>query len=80
MATITGTYKTFNQIGKREDIEDIIYDVSPTLTPFTSSIGSSAASATLHQWQQDSLAAVGTNAAVEGADAGNSSIDQTVLY
>lgn len=79
MATITGTYKTFNQIGKREDIEDIIYDVSPTLTPFTSSIGSSAASATLHQWQQDSLAAVGTNAAVEGADAGDSSIDQTEL-
>lgn len=79
MANVTGTYKTYDQVGKKEDVEDIIYDISPTLTPFTSSIGSSSASATLHQWQEDELAAVGTNAAVEGADAGNSSVDTTTL-
>jgi len=79
MANVTGTYKTFDQVGKREDVEDIIYDISPTLTPFTSSIGSSTASATLHQWQQDELAAVGTNAKVEGASAGNSSVDTTEM-
>ena len=38
MATIAGTYKTYNQVGKREDIEDIIYDVSPIMTPFTSAV------------------------------------------
>lgn len=79
MANVTGTYQTYNQIGKREDIEDIIYDITPTMTPFTSSIGSSTAIATLHQWQQDSLAAVASNKALEGADAGTSSIDQTEL-
>lgn len=80
MATnVTGTYKSYDQVGKKEDVEDIIYDISPTLTPFTSSIGSSAASATLHQWQEDSLAAVGANAAVEGADAGTSSVDTTTM-
>jgi hypothetical protein len=44
-----------------------------------SSIGSSTAAATLHQWLQDELAAVATNASVEGADAGaGSTITQTV--
>jgi hypothetical protein len=76
---VSGTYKTYDQVGKKEDVEDIIYDISPTETPFLSSIGSGTATATLHQWQQDSLAAVATNAAVEGADAGTSSVDETVL-
>ena len=79
MANITGTYKTYDQVGKKEDIEDIIYDISPTLTPFTSSIGTSTASAVLHQWQEDELAAVGTNAVAEGADAGTASADTTTL-
>lgn len=73
MPTVSGTLKTFDQVGKREDVEDIIYDISPTTTPMLSSIGTSTASATLHQWLQDELAAVGTNAAVEGADAGTAS-------
>ena len=76
---VQGTYKTYDQVGKREDVEDIIYDISPTDTPFLSSIGSGTANATLHQWQQDSLAAVGSNAAVEGADAGTASADPTVM-
>lgn len=79
MPTVSGTLKTFDQVGKREDVEDIIYDISPTTTPMLSSIGSSTAAATLHQWLQDELAAVGTNASVEGADAGTAStITQTV--
>ena len=79
MPTVSGTLKTFDQVGKREDVEDIIYDISPTTTPMLSSIGSSTAAATLHQWLQDELAAVATNASVEGADAGaGSTITQTV--
>lgn len=79
MPVVANTLKTYDQVGKKEDIEDIIYDISPTLTPFTSSIGSSTASATLHQWQQSELAAVGTNAAVEGADAGAASNNTTTM-
>lgn len=79
MANVTGTYKSYDQVGKKEDIEDIIYDISPTLTPFTSSIGTSTASAVLHQWQEDELAAVGSNAVAEGADAGTASADTTTL-
>jgi hypothetical protein len=73
MPTVTGTLKTFDQVGKKLDFEDAIYDISPTATPFLSSIGSSTATATLHQWMQDSLAAVGSNILVEGANAGAAS-------
>ena len=79
MPVVANTLKTYNQVGKKEDIEDIIYDISPTLSPFTSSIGSSSASATLHQWQQSELSSVGTNAAVEGADAGAASNNVTTM-
>jgi hypothetical protein len=73
MPTVSGTLKTFDQVGKREDVEDIVYDISPTDTPMLTSIGTSTAGATLHQWLQDSLAPVATNANVEGADAGTAS-------
>jgi hypothetical protein len=73
MPTVANTLKTFDQVGKREDFESVIYDITPTQTPFLSSIGSSTAEATLHQWMQDSLAVVGSNILVEGADAGAAS-------
>ena len=73
MPTVANTLKTYDQVGKREDFESVIYDITPTQTPFLSSIGSSTAEATLHQWMQDSLAVVGSNILVEGADAGAAS-------
>ena len=73
MPTVTGTLSSFDQVGKREDVEDIIYQIDPTECPMLTSIGTSTASNTLHQWLQDSLAAVGKNANVEGADAGTAS-------
>jgi hypothetical protein len=79
MPVVAGTLKTFDQVGLKSDIESIIYDISPTLTPFTSSIGTGTATATLHQWQQSELAAVGSNAAVEGADAGAASMNTTTM-
>jgi len=30
MAVPTGTFQTFQSIGNREDLSDIIYDISPT--------------------------------------------------
>jgi hypothetical protein len=53
----------------REDLSDVIYNISPTDTPFMSSIGKNKATATYHEWQTDSLAAAALGGAVEGADA-----------
>jgi hypothetical protein len=79
MATITGVAKTYDLVGKKESVEDIIYDISPTDTPFLSSIGTSKANATLHQWQQDKLDSPAANKAVEGAVAGTAAATDTAL-
>jgi len=63
------TYQTYTAIGMREDLSDVIYNISPTSTPFMSSIGKTKATATYHEWQTDSLAAAALGGAVEGADA-----------
>lgn len=63
------TYQTYTAIGQREDLSDVIYDISPTDTPLMSSIGKGKATATYHEWQTDSLAAAALGGAVEGADA-----------
>jgi len=63
------TYQTYTAIGMREDLSDVIYDISPTDTPFMSSIGKTKATATYHEWQTDALAAAALGGAVEGADA-----------
>lgn len=63
------TYQTYTAIGMREDLSDVIYDISPTDTPLMSSIGKTKATATYHEWQTDALAAAALGGAVEGADA-----------
>jgi Family of unknown function (DUF5309) len=73
------TFTAHTAIGQREDLTDIIYDISPTETPFMSSIGKTKATAVYHEWQTDSLAAATTaNAAVEGADATSATLAPTV--
>jgi len=72
-------YNAHDAIGQREDLTDVIYNISPTETPFMSSVGKTKATAVFHEWQTDSLAAATTNnAAVEGADASDATLSPTV--
>ena len=71
-------FRTYAAVGIREDLSDVIYNISPTDTPFMSSIGKTKATAVYHEWQTDSLAAAATNAAVEGADASEATLSATV--
>jgi hypothetical protein len=72
------TYQTYTAIGMREDLSDVIYNISPTDTPFMSSIGKTKATAVLHEWQTDSLAAaVLTNYTVEGDTASDATMSPT---
>ena len=60
-------YDRYTAVGAREDLTDVIYDISPTDTPIMSSIGKTKATSVYHEWQTDSLAAATTsNALVEG--------------
>jgi hypothetical protein len=72
------TYKTYESVGNREDLTDVIYTISPTDTPFMSSVGKTKATAVYHEWQTDSLAdATVANAVVEGADASSATLAPT---
>ena len=72
------TYQTYTAIGQREDLSDVIYSISPTDVPFMSSIGKTKATAVLHEWQTDSLAAATlTNYAVEGDTASDATMSPT---
>jgi hypothetical protein len=59
---------TYTGKGIAESFEDIIFDISPEDTPLLSIAKRSSAGQTFHQWQTDSLAAAGTNRALEGDD------------
>ena len=72
-------FKTYDATAIREDLSDVIYDISPTDTPFMSSIaGKGSVSNTLFEWQTEALAsAVINNYHVEGADAGTAATTVT---
>jgi hypothetical protein len=73
------TFTAHTAIGQREDLIDVIYDISPTETPILSTLARTKATAVFHEWQTDILAAAtAANAAVEGADPSAATISPTV--
>ena len=70
MAQPTNTFDTYDSVGEREDLSDVIYNISPTDTPFLSSAAKTSSTAVLHEWQTDALASASTsNAVIEGYEA-----------
>jgi hypothetical protein len=70
MALPTNTFTTYSAIGNREDLSDMIYRIDPTDTPFMTGIEKTKATAVLHEWQTQALAAANaSNAQLEGDDA-----------
>lgn len=79
MTAPTGTFLTTAAIGNREDLTDIIYRISPTMTPFINLASKGKATNTLHEWQtQDLASAVTNNAQVEGDNASAKTVTPTV--
>jgi len=69
MSLPTNTLATYEAIGNREDLTDVIYRIDPTDTPFLSGSEKATASAVKHEWQIQALAtALTTNAQLEGDD------------
>lgn len=73
MAQVVGAKSSYQEPiatgGNREDLSDILYDVSPTDTPFLTLAKKGTASGTHHEWLTDALEAPKKNAVVEGATA-----------
>jgi len=62
----TNTFDSYDAVGIREDLRDVIYNISPEETPFLSACKKSKATNTYHEWQTDSLRSSTANAHVEG--------------
>lgn len=79
MTVPTATFQAFQAIGNQEDLENLIYNIAPTETPFQSQAGRATAQAVFHEWQTDTLtAASATNKAIEGDNPTNTSVVPTV--
>jgi len=68
MAQVTGTTDSYQQAGLREDLWDVISNISPMERPFSSNIDRITAKARVHDWLTDSLAAASSNKQIEGDD------------
>ena len=61
---------TYTAVGNREDLSDIITNITPTETPLYSMFGRAKATGSYHEWLEDELLPPGANAKVEGSDYG----------
>lgn len=68
MSQPSNTFDSYDVKGIREDLENVIYDISPEETPFYSSLKKVKASNTYHEWQTDALRSSAANAHIEGDD------------
>jgi hypothetical protein len=78
MTVPSGAFQTHQAIGNREDLEDVIYQISPVETPFLTMASRTEANAVNHEWQTDALNAAAANKNVEGDDAANGTSTPTV--
>jgi hypothetical protein len=72
-------FTTYDIVGAKEDISDIITSLTPTKTPFQSMIGSESIKNRIHQWQEDALASAAANAQLEGFTAADKTLVATTM-
>ena len=69
MAILSNTVQTFQMVGIREDLSDVITNIAPTETPFYSMCRKGKAKNRTPEWQRDTLRNPNpANAVVEGND------------
>lgn len=66
MTIVANTYLSFSAKGIREELSNVIYNISPEETPFINNIGRGSVSNTYFEWQNDALAAAAANDQLEG--------------
>lgn len=73
-------YTSYDTVGVKEQIDDVISDITPTETPFLSSIGTDKVTQKGEfKWQEDSLRSPATNAKLEGFTATDVAITPTAF-
>lgn len=80
MAIIANTFLTYDAVGMREDLSDVIDNIAPTETPFLSALKKAKAKARFTEWQTDDLAAAANNAQLEGNDSTFAAVTPTTRW
>ena len=78
MTQPTNTFDTYDAIGIREDLSDMIYNVDPSATPFYSKCSKTKAKNTLVEWQTQALRNSAVNAHIEGDATSADAVTPTV--
>ena len=78
MAQVSGTFDSYDAVGIREDLSDIITNISPEETPFYTKCRKTTARNTLVEWQTDSLRSSAANAHLEGDETSFDTVTATV--
>jgi hypothetical protein len=72
-------WTSYDTVGLAEDVSDVISNISPTKTPFQSSISNEKIPARIHEWQEDALRSVQDNKQLEGFTASEASLSATTM-
>jgi hypothetical protein len=72
-------FTSFDVVGKKEDVSNIISNITPTKAPFTTLTSEEGVHNTLFQWQEDKLRDPATNKKTEGFVATNTARTPTVM-
>ena len=75
MTIVANTFTSFDAKGIREELANVISNIAPEETPFTSNVGSENVSNTFFEWQVDDLANVDVTPVIDGDEV--SSFDAT---
>lgn len=69
MAIVANTFTKYSAVGIREDLANVIFNISPQTTPFISNMTKKkTVKNTFFEWQTDSLAAAAANHHIDGDD------------
>ncbi len=78
MAQPANLFDTYDAVGIREDLSDMIYNVDPLDTPFYSKCSKTKAKNTLVEWQTQAMRASAVNAHIEGDATAADAVTPTV--
>jgi hypothetical protein len=70
-------FSTYEQVGKKEDVSDVISTLNRQDTPFSDSLGTRQIHNVIYDWQEDEQLPGGDNAKVEGFEAVDEALTTT---
>lgn len=73
------TFKSYDSVGAKEDVSDVISVLNKHETPFTSSLSTRTVSQKTYEWQEDEQEGGKDNAQIEGFDAVEEDCDTTEM-